>query len=393
MKRRMLIVVPHDTVLRAEGHRERLLGIVALLVDFELAWLIPSTLREREALADVPVFTFDEPALGRLKIPYIVDWSPSFQRACRSAIDSFEPDIVLCDLPWGARWIAASSALPVAYLSHGVERDFTDTTLLHLHLRFFPLTAIARTLIGSIERQACQSAALTITMSSTDLHRYRELYGTVPTLALEQPMVLRPLNVERSTARARFQIVDDELVCIFHGSWHHAPNRIAVDAIRRSIAPAFRQQRVRFLIAGTGMERFHDGNVTGVGFLEDLDTLLAAADLAVLPILHGAGVRMKTFDYVRAEIPIVATAKAIEGVGFLDSVHAAVSADDLVSFTNRLTEMLAHQERWSTLSSNALAHTRLLHDPQRLRDTLGDALDRCLSTEAPIGEGAHLSGR
>ena len=392
MKHRMLIVLSHDTVLRAEGHRERLLGIVSLLRDFELAWLAPTTLSERDAIGDAPLFTFNEPAIAGLKIPYLIHRSGSFQRESRRAIESFAPDIVLCDLPWGAEHIAISSGLPVVYLSHGVERDFTDTTLLHLHLKFFPLTVVARAIIGWIERRACKRVALTIAMSSADLQRYRELYGAIEAIAIAQPIALTPPKLDRATSRARLRIAADDLVCAFHGSWHHVPNRIAVEALRRSIAPEFQGRRVHFLLAGTGMDAFSESNLTSLGFVHDLDTFLATADLAVLPILHGAGVRMKTFDYVRAGIPIVATSKAIEGVGFVDGVHAAISANDLRSFTSRLAEAIEQRVQWPTLSANALSHTARAHDPRQLSAVLGHALERCLLTKAPVGENALSSG-
>lgn len=392
MKRRMLIALSHDTVLRAEGHRERLLGLLGLLVDFDLAWLIPETLRERDPLSDAPVFTFDEPSVGSLKVPYLVDWSPSFRTASKRAIASFEPDIVLCDLPWGAHWIAASSGLPVVYLSHGVERDFTDTTLLHLGVCFFPFTVVGRAIVGWLERRACRSVALTVAMSDTDVARYQQLFGVTNAVGVAQPMAMRPLHSKRAESRARWGLRDDELVCLFHGSWHHVPNRVAGELIRSSIASAFLDRRVRFLLAGTGMEPFTERNVTGVGFVEDLDSFLAAGDLAVLPILHGAGVRMKTFDYVRASLPIVATAKAIEGVRFVDGVHAAVAANDCGAFTARLAELINAPESWPALCANAQAFAAAAHDPHRISAVLGEALDRCLSTKTAVREGAQLTG-
>ncbi len=379
--RRILITLPHDTLLRAEGHRERLLGILGLLPQLETAWVAPDSLLERAALNGAPLYTFHEPSVGKLRVPYVVDWAPSFRATCKRAIEEFQPDLVLCDLPWGVR-IVAKHGIPTVYLSHGVERDFTDTTLLHLGIPYFPFTSVARGIVGAIERVACTRASLTVAMSESDVARYRSLYrlSTSSAVAVSQPVPLgesRPDRL-REESRARFGLAEDELACVFHGSWHHVPNREAVRALQRTIAPRFDQRRIRFIVAGTGMEPFREGAVEGIGFVESLADLLAAADLAVLPILHGAGVRMKTFDYVRAGVPIVATAKALEGVQFRDGVHAAISDDSIGGFAERMERALGERELWSKYSQNAFAHVAAVHDPATLATMLRGQLETLL---------------
>lgn len=68
-------------------------------------------------------------------------------------------------------------------------------------------------------------------------------------------------------------------------------------------------------IAGSGSEKF--ASIQGVethGYVSDLPGFLSGTDLIVLPICHGAGVKIKTVDSLALGLPVVGTSIAFEGV-------------------------------------------------------------------------------
>ena len=65
-------------------------------------------------------------------------------------------------------------------------------------------------------------------------------------------------------------------------------------------------------------------NLKFIGFVKDLNCFLYAADLAIVPIFRGSGVRLKMIDYLSARIPMVTTKKAVEGLILKNDVHTLI---------------------------------------------------------------------
>jgi len=80
------------------------------------------------------------------------------------------------------------------------------------------------------------------------------------------------------------------------------------------------QPDAELTIAGPGSERF----AHGVGFVDDLGELYDSADVAIAPILHGSGTRIKILDAWARRTPVVATSVAIDGLGAIDDEHALI---------------------------------------------------------------------
>ena len=62
-----------------------------------------------------------------------------------------------------------------------------------------------------------------------------------------------------------------------------------------------------------------------LGFVEDLDGVLAGAAAAVVPVWKGAGIKMKTLVLMGAGLPVVSTPVGMEGIAAQDGVDARLS--------------------------------------------------------------------
>jgi len=155
-----------------------------------------------------------------------------------------------------------------------------------------------------------------------------------------------PDATAKQETRRRLGINSDDFVVVFHGIYSHPANKEAFDSIVDFIAPRFRDRskRVLFVLCGTSVPRFHLDNVVSLGFVEDLDGLLSIADLAIAPIKHGAGVKVKIFDYLSVGLPLIATRKAAEGIGVVDGEHALIVDDVDDKFIDAI-EFLANNEK------------------------------------------------
>ena len=117
----------------------------------------------------------------------------------------------------------------------------------------------------------------------------------------------------------------DTIVIIFHGLYSYPPNKEAFDLIENYISPQFKENKVLFLVGGTSAPKIRNNNFISLGFIQDLDSFLSIADLAIVPIEKGAGTNLKIMDYLSFGIPIVTTKKGAEGLMIKDHQHAIIT--------------------------------------------------------------------
>jgi glycosyltransferase involved in cell wall biosynthesis len=122
---------------------------------------------------------------------------------------------------------------------------------------------------------------------------------------------------------------------LYLGNLNYLPNLDAAERLAMDILP--RVQRIlpgaRLNIVGAGGGRLSAAAVTtsGVtvcGYRDDLDIVYAEADMLVVPLRAGGGTRIKLLEAAARHLPIVATAKAAEGLGLQAGVHLLVADDD-----------------------------------------------------------------
>lgn len=74
------------------------------------------------------------------------------------------------------------------------------------------------------------------------------------------------------------------------------------------------------------------------GWVEDVAPLYAASDVAVAPLRHGAGTRIKVLEAFAHRRPVVATTVAADGLEVTDGDHLRL-ADDAVAFAAAIVEV------------------------------------------------------
>ena len=168
--------------------------------------------------------------------------------------------------------------------------------------------------------------------------------------------VVDPSTLEpRADVRERLG-VGEAPVAVFHGTGTHPPNREAATLIIEELGPAMadRDAELQFLIAGKGMPESSHPDVHTLGFVEDLDSLLHATDLAVVPIRHGGGTKTKIYDYLSHGLPMVTTEKGVEGIDVEDGREAVVLDDVDATFCEELAALAADAERQESMHEAVL---------------------------------------
>jgi GT2 family glycosyltransferase/glycosyltransferase involved in cell wall biosynthesis len=160
---------------------------------------------------------------------------------------------------------------------------------------------------------------------------------------------------------------------IFVGTYQHAPNADAVTYFVRSIWPLFRQRvpTAVFRIVGSGVtpevQALAGNGVEVVGFVDDLDAVLAQCRVAVVPLRYGAGMKGKILTSLRAGLPTVSSSIGIEGFALTPGEEILVEDDPYV-FADAVTRLYTDEAMWTRLSQKELEFARKNFSFDRSRD-------------------------
>jgi hypothetical protein len=288
--------------------------------------------------------------------PYLTDLNPAFVRTVRRVLSDEKIDIVHGST--GACAVRLATLLDgdttSVYAAQNVEadhvRNFIDPDL-PAYKRL-----LAPALVPLLERLVVSCADAVTTVSEKDRARFINQYGVA-----EDRIRAMPTGTERvdhtsldppSVVRERYDV--DGALAVFHGYYQHYPNREAAEIIDDTIAPATREADVdvEFLLVGKDPPEVSSPDVTAVGFVDDLYSVLAAADLAVVPIRHGGGTKTKVYDYVTLGVPMVASQKAVEGIDIDPSRHAVVTESVDGQFVEGIQQLVADRDAAQRMSDS-----------------------------------------
>jgi len=143
------------------------------------------------------------------------------------------------------------------------------------------------------------------------------LQGASPQLA----PILRvlPLHFDVYTPGAR-RANDKKLALFFWGALGRHENASAANWIVQHLLPGLRNANLQFSLVVGGSNppedllAYRSEEVSIPGFINDPAPLFAQADVAVLPLLEGAGVKVKVLECLSSGIPVLTTVVGSEGI-------------------------------------------------------------------------------
>lgn len=381
---RILVTVPHLSLLSPQGHRMRFDGVIELLNEHELHFMLPNETPAQDcsSLPSSNLHFFNEPRLLGTHLPHFLDFSNRFQNALRTVCAENQIDLVVFDFPWGLFRFRSMNPIASVYLSHGVEKEFAEVALRDRGLDYFPLNRIFKTLIGSIESKACHLADLVVTMSERDavLLAKSSAADKNKMLPLPQPVELRPNAADSTHLREKFGLPAEGILAVFHGSARHLPNRTAVRTLEEHVAPVLEKSfpDTKIVVAGPGFDKASHSNLIYLGFVDDLAELLKCCDLAIVPVTEGSGVRMKIFDYFCANVPVASTKKGVEGIPITNGTEAIIAENDGPSIVEAASKLIRSAALRREVAKNARQFVMHNHSEQALKQLLWRRLSEVL---------------
>ena len=175
---------------------------------------------------------------------------------------------------------------------------------------------------------------------------------------------------------------------VFVGNFRHLPNREAVQHLCDDVLPLVDPQllaRHPLTVLGSWLEHAEltvDPATPGVelvGWVPSVTPYLHRARLAVVPLLHGAGVKGKVVQPIMAHTPVVTTPIGAEGLNLVQGVHALIGSD-AADLAAGITRLLTDDELWHRLVGQGAEHLDARHRPdvvgQRFRNIIDQVMVR-----------------
>lgn len=273
-------------------------------------------------------------------------WSPSFARAVVRHVDEFQPDFVHLDHShmgsYGLLLKRRRPGLRVFLRAHNVEsviwRRRADLASDAFRRGIFARQA------GLSERAEVEmfgrfDGVVSISAVDTALIRTQcpsaRVYEMPAGCALNEPAPLRP------------DVLVDPRLC-FVGSLDYTANRDGLAWFVAEVWPAIRARfpAASLTVAGrsaTPVRFLEDApGVRYVGFVASVSDVTDAADLAVVPLRIGGGIRVKILDLLSRGVPTISTTVGAEGTRVEhEGTNVVALADDAAQFVAQIARLAA----------------------------------------------------
>lgn len=263
-----------------------------------------------------------------------------------------EPDVVCVECPQMLRaGVRLADRFDASLLlnKHNAMFELLDQ---QLGLRPVP-DRLRRRAVGNLrrfEQRGIDAADAVVFQSAEDRDRFRlppEVAVAVIPNGTNVPPGLDDADPDR--LRARLGISASATVCLFVGAYDYDPNAAAADFIVEELAPAVPE--AEFVLAGRNPPAIDRPNVHAPGFVRNLQSALALADVAVCPLTLGAGTKLKMMDYIAAGLPVVTTGVGAQGIPLTDGETALVRNAG-PEFVAAVRDLAASPDRRARLAAN-----------------------------------------
>lgn len=201
--------------------------------------------------------------------------------------------------------------------------------------------------IYELEKKLVEYADLVFATSEQEKDSFIAMYNLDPTKVKLAPNGVNPENWIRNKTS-----LNAKLKAFFIGAGY-PPNIEAVHYIFHHLAD--KCPNIEFIIAGeccTPFLKLKKSNVKLLGNISNKkkSNLFASVDIAINPLFKGAGVNLKTLEFLSAGIPLFSTQFGVRGLNLVDKKHY-INAE-WEDFAEKLNECCLDKEHLKEISAH-----------------------------------------
>lgn len=187
-------------------------------------------------------------------------------------------------------------------------------------------------------------------ISFEEMNRFIDKYG------MDSRCTCIPQGYELSNLKEK---KENTKTIVFTGKMNYEPNVQAVTWFAEKILPHIKSEipKCMFCIVGKNptkrvIDLMNDENVIVTGIVKDVNVFLNKADLCVIPLKSGGGVKIKLLEALGNGKIVVSTSKGVEGTRFINKKHLLVE-DDANEFAKKCIDVLKNPQSFESLTKNS----------------------------------------
>jgi glycosyltransferase involved in cell wall biosynthesis len=262
-------------------------------------------------------------------------------------------DRLVCDFLFPAPNIPSLSQ--ALLFQHNVETTIWDRHLENAHgppaKAFF---RIQRNRMARYEGSACRQSARVVAVSSQDAERFRSMFQAKRVSEI-------PTGVDvASFTPPEAQRPEHKADLVFVGSMDWLPNIDGCNYFVREVLPLIRRQRPNCTLAivgrspGSGVLEMarSDPGILVSGTVPDIRPYFWGSSVSVVPLRIGGGTRLKIYEAMAAQAPIVSTTIGAEGLPVVHGTNLYL-ADTPEAFAQHCLKLLDSESTRKQMAQNA----------------------------------------
>jgi sugar transferase (PEP-CTERM/EpsH1 system associated) len=339
-----------------------------------------------EAARRSPRFWLELVANLASPLPYaIAKWrSPALRREVARAVAERGIDVVVCDFLAPSQNVPDGLGCPTVLFQHNVEAAIWRR---HADVRKNPLAkAYFREQwrrMERFERQECRRFDRVVAVSRSDALAIEREYGVGPVADV-------PTGVDIEFFRPAGRAIREPHNLVFTGSMDWLPNEDGITWFVDEVLPRIHERipDVTLTIVGRNPPPHiqqlatQDRRLRVTGSVPDVRPYMESASVFVVPLRVGGGTRLKIYEALAMEHPLVSTTIGAEGLPLEDGKHMLI-ADDAAAFAQAVLSLLEDPPRATTMGRTSAAFVRENFG----WDAAAEAFARIVSSP-PAGTGA-----
>lgn len=277
----------------------------------------------------------------------------------RDAVRDRGIDVVVCDFLAPSQNVPSDLGCPIVLFQHNVEAAIWKR---HAEVRENPL---ARTYFGEqwrrmerFEREECRRFDRVVAVSRADAEAIERQYGVASVADV-------PTGVDIEYFRPTGRSTPEKHNLVFTGSMDWLPNEDGIVWFVDEVLPRVHERipEVTLTIVGRNPPAriqalaSRDARLRVTGSVPDVRPYIEQAAAFVVPLRVGGGTRLKIFEALAMERPLVSTTIGAEGLPLEHGVHALI-ADGPGPFADAIVQVLSDPEIATGLAQAGSLHVR-----------------------------------
>jgi sugar transferase (PEP-CTERM/EpsH1 system associated) len=294
-------------------------------------------------------------------LPYAVAKyrSTKLQTELKRLVESEKIDLVVCDFLAPAANMLFNLGCPTLLFQHNVEamiwkRHYQVQKNWMKKLYLLPQWLKMR----SFEKRMCRNFNAVVAVSGEDRDQMQLDYGVDAVFEI-------PTGVDTTYFRPAEKVKGDPLNLVFTGSMDWLPNEDAISYFTDQVLPLIKQTipQVSLTIVGrkpsaklTGLSNA-DPSIAVTGRVDDVRPYIDRAAVYIVPLRIGGGTRLKIYEAMAMEKPIVSTTIGAEGLPVTDG-RELMLADTPESMAATIVTLLRDRSLAKSIGERAAATVR-----------------------------------